>query len=113
MVTPSFVDCAGCNARKIFPGGGGERSSPGVQDEFAPSNSLMRSAETASSAGSSRTKSVLVAISGRAASPAFAAGTRAGDDKLAGNAARQTRVGNEVCARANSGKTTRQRIKKV
>ena len=73
----------------------------------------MRSAETASSAGSSRTKSVLVAIYGRAASPALAAGDGA---RVTINWPETLRAelvsGNEVCARANSGKTTRKRIKR-
>ena len=73
----------------------------------------MRSAETASSAGSSRTKSVLVAISGLAASPALAAVDGA---PVTINWPETLRAelmsGNEVCARANSGKTTTQKIKR-
>jgi len=111
MVTSSSVDRAGCSARKIFPGGDLRRSSPRSSGlSTRASDSLTRSAETASSAGSSRTKSALVAISGLAASRDPAGWDVAPVTMNWPETLRAELVsGNEVCARANSGKSTAQK----
>ena len=64
MVTSSSSDRAGCNVRNIFPRHAAAKSPP----SSCPSVCLIRSADTASSAGSSRTKLVLAATAGAVAS---------------------------------------------